>query len=237
MIKVVKRIIKWVHIIIITIVVLLAVGTYLLNTPKVQQWLLHQATEALSDKLETRVEADSISVNLFKLQMSLYGLSVDDRQGRELVGISEFKGNISLKSLAQMKIIINSVETDSLRANLLKERPDSAANYQFIIDALSKDKNQEEDSIKKKESKNKIKIDFRHLRLKTTSIKYHDPSIIASGSLPLLDFKHDGERYDLTIDNLALKTTPTSGKRSSPGTFDISHADLLASIKCYARLK
>ena len=237
MIKVVKRIIKWVHIIIITIVVLLAVGTYLLNTPKVQQWLLHQATEALSDKLETRVEADSISVNLFKLQMSLYGLSVDDRQGRELVGISEFKGNISLKSLAQMKIIINSVETDSLRANLLKERPDSAANYQFIIDALSKDKNQEEDSIKKKESKNKIKIDFRHLRLKTTSIKYHDPSIIASGSLPLLDFKHDGERYDLTIDNLALKTTPTSRKRSSPGTFDISHADLQASIKCTARLQ
>ena len=233
--KTVKRIIKWVHIIIITLVVLLAVGTYLLNTPKVQQWLLQQATKALSDKLETRVEADSVSVNLFKLQMSLYGLSVDDRQGRELLGVSEFKGNISLKSLALMKIIINSVETDSLRANLIKERSDSAANYQFVIDALSKEKNKDKEPNKGKKSK--VRIDFRHLRLQTTTIKYHDPSLLATSSLPLLDFNHDGEHYDLAIDNLALKTTPANGRRSPSGTFDIKNVDLLASIKCSATIE
>lgn len=221
--------------IIITIVVLLAVGTYLLNTPKVQQWLLQHATKALSDKLETRVEADSVSVNLFKLQMSLYGLSVDDRQGRELLGVSVFRGRISLKSLVQMKIIINSVETDSLRANLIKERPDSAANYQFVIDALSKKKDQKKEQTEEKKSQ--VQIDFRHLRLKSTSVKYRDTSFLANGSLPLLDFTHDDGRYELTVDNLALKTSPASGKRSAAGTFDIFNADLLASIKCAACLQ
>lgn len=234
-VKLIKRIIKWLHVIIITIVVLLAVGTYLLNTPKVQQWLLQHATKALSEKLETRVEADSVSVNLFKLQMSLYGLSVDDRQGRELLGVSEFKGKISLKSLVQMKIIINSVETDSLRANLIKERPDSAANYQFVIDALSKKKDQEKTQTEEKKSK--IQIGFRHLRLKSTSVKYRDPSFLANGSLPLLDFTHDDGRYELTVENLALKTNQAGGKRSDAGTFDIFNADLAASIKCSASLQ
>ena len=233
--KIARLILKWVLGIIISLVVLLGIGTYLLNTKKVQNWLLQQATAGLSDKLDTRVVADSVSVNLFKLQMSLYGMSVDDLQGRELFGVLRLDGRISLKSLGEMKIIINSIEADSIRANLSKERPDSAANYQFIIDALKKDNKNEEYDEKGKEKK--IRIDFQHLHLCSTSISYQDSALVARGNLPMLDFNHDGERYGLRIDSLTVKTNRRSGSsQASPGIFDIFHADLLANVKCSVNL-
>lgn len=232
--KWVKRIIKWLLVFIIILVILLGVGTYLLNTPKVQNWLLQQTTSALSDKLETRVVADSISVNLFRLQMSLYGLSVDDRQGRELFGVSELDGSISLKSLGAMEIIINSIETDSLRATLVKERPDSAYNFQFVIDALKKEKDEEDKDTAKGQ---KVRIDFRHICLNSTDINYHDSIVDAHGRLPLLDFTHDGERFAVTIDRLSLKTKGNvSVGSASPGGIDLMNIDLLASVKCKAHL-
>ena len=57
----------------------LIVGTvFLLNTDAFQNKLLKHAIGLLSDKLQTRVEIDSVSIGLFSQDIYLYGLDVED---------------------------------------------------------------------------------------------------------------------------------------------------------------
>ena len=147
---IINRILKWLVGTALVILLLLVAGTFLLNTNSVQQWLLRETSKALSEKLQTKVSADSISVNLFMMQMSLYGLSVDDRQGREMFAVRRFDADVSLKSILQWRVVINKVGTEGLQANLIKERTDSAANYQFVVDALAKKEKPEEQQDKDK---------------------------------------------------------------------------------------
>ena len=66
---------------------LLAGAVFLLNTDAFQNKLLKYATQMLSEKLQTRVEIDSISVGLFSQDVNLYGLDVEDLQHRKMLKI------------------------------------------------------------------------------------------------------------------------------------------------------
>ena len=64
----------------------LMVGTvFLLNTDAFQNKLLKHATHLLSEKLQTSVEIDSVSIGLFSQDIRLYGLDVEDLQHRKML--------------------------------------------------------------------------------------------------------------------------------------------------------
>ncbi len=84
---------------IIAMVLLLGAATLLLNTSYVQQRLLQKAVSMLAEKLNTRVEVDSVSVNLFVPSMALYGLRVDDQQGHSLLRMEQLTAQVSIANL------------------------------------------------------------------------------------------------------------------------------------------
>ena len=69
------------------LVVLLAGGFALLNSQWLQQKMLGKAAGLLTEKLQTRVGIDSVSIDLLTLDAKLYGLTVEDRQQRPMFGL------------------------------------------------------------------------------------------------------------------------------------------------------
>ena len=231
--KALKRFLKWTAGIITAIVAIIGIGTLLINTSYVQQRLLKRATAYLTERLGTNVKADSVSVNLFVPSMSLYGLSIDDQEGRPMLSMGEADARLTINSLWARDITIERLEADRLKAVLIKEHSDSAANYQFLIDSLGKKPHEGQDTEKKSK---KLSVDLRHLIIDHAHISYQLEERKTTGSVALLDVKRRGEGFVINVDSLRMKTDNhlprKNTKKPNRGWFDAGHLDITASLKC-----
>ena len=153
-------------------VVLIGGATILLNTESVQNKLLNKAVELLSQKLETHVEIGSVSINVFTQDISLFKIRIEDREKREMLKVEKVTVNLEVLRLLEHKIVIENAEMESAKALLLKPSKDEPANYQFVIDAFKKPKDQKE-----KASKSKMDLDINALSLKDISVKHNELDI------------------------------------------------------------
>jgi hypothetical protein len=180
----------------------LMVGTVLvLNTDTFQNKLLRHATSLLSDKLQTRVEIDSISIGLFSQKVNLYGLEVEDLQHRKMFQLDHLAVNVKLLPLLHNEVRITNASIDGVRAQLYKPRPDSAANYQFVIDAFKKDstESREKEVTKEEKKKEKLNVNLTKLSLSRVDIIYNDQAY----KLESLKYRKKGrDKHNATITDL-----------------------------------
>ena len=167
-----RRILKTVGGTAVGAVVLIGGATILLNTESVQNKLLNKAVELLSQKLETHVEIGSVSINVFTQDISLFKIRIEDREKREMLKVEKVTVNLEVLRLLEHKIVIENAEMESAKALLLKPSKDEPANYQFVIDAFKKPKDQKE-----KASKSKMDLDINALSLKDISVKHNELDI------------------------------------------------------------
>ena len=155
------------------LLVLLIVAAILLNTNSVQQKLLSYSTNMLQEKLQTKVKIDSINVNFLTFDVNLLGMDVEDRQQRKMLQADKLSVNLDLWKLIARKLEISTAEIDGVRARLYQPE-DSAANYQFVIDAFKSDKSKTEktDSVKKKKSK--LVLDVKNLKVSDIDIIFNE---------------------------------------------------------------
>ena len=181
---------------------LLMVGTVLvLNTDTFQNKLLKQATSMLSDKLQTRVEIDSISIGLISQKVNLYGLDIEDLQHRKMFQLDHLAVSVKLLPLLHNEVRITNASIDGIRAQLYKPKPDSAANYQFVIDAFKKDSTESRDKEISKEDKEKEKLtlNLHKLSLSKIDVIYNDQAY----KLQSLLYKKKGkDKHNATISDL-----------------------------------
>ena len=181
---------------------LLMVGTVLvLNTDTFQNKMLKRATSMLSDKLQTRVEIDSISIGLFSQKVNLYGLDIEDLQHRKMFQLDHLAVSVKLLPLLRNEVRITNASIDGVRAQLYKPKPDSAANYQFVIDAFKKDSTESHDKEIAKEDKNKKKLtlNLHKLSLSGIDVTYNDQAY----KLQSLLYKKKGkDKHNATISDL-----------------------------------
>ena len=118
----------------------LVVGAvFLLNSSAFQSKMLQRATLLLSDRLQTRVHIDSISVGFFTQGVRLYGLDIEDRQQRQMLRLDTLSVDMDLWRLLHNEVCVTEASVKGVSALLLKESPDSVANYQFALDAFKRD--------------------------------------------------------------------------------------------------
>ena len=172
--KTLLRVLKWVGGTLLGIV-LLVVGTFLvLDTSTMQNHLLQEAIVLLKDRLQTEVRVDSISVRLFGQNASLYGVEVEDLQHRKMLELKELKVQLSVWRLLQREIKVNDVKLQGLEVNLFKPSRDSAANFQFVLDAFKKEKR---DSIVKAEKAKhmpKLTVDVDKVWLENIKVRFNE---------------------------------------------------------------
>jgi len=159
--------------VILVIILLFGAAMLLFNSRPIQDRAMAQVTKVLTDKLDTRIEIDSINVNLFTQGILLTGLKVDDRQGRRMLELERLSADIGLWELLKHKVSIESAEIKGLKAQLYKEA-DSAANYQFIIDAFTKNKTHK---TKPNKGKHKLELNIHDLNITDIDLSYNTNSI------------------------------------------------------------
>lgn len=223
------RILKWTVGILLFVILLLGSGTYLLNTSRVQQWLLGKATKTLSEKLHTQVSADSVSMNLFNMSLSLYGLDIKDQQGGDLFSMKRLSGDVSLESIWERTVVVNSLETDGLQAQLVKHS-DSTTNYDFLKEALQKKPKPED-----KDEDEKLNIELHELNMSDTRLTYLTDSLTATAQLRGFSLYESFGTYALGIDSLKVTTDNHKPRRNTGrprrGWFDAGHVAATVCLK------
>ena len=155
------------------IVVILVAAAFMLNSSSIQNKALTYATEQLRTKLQTKVEIDSIHINFLTFDVNLMGLDVEDRQQRKMLQADKLSVNLDLWKLVTKKLEIESAEINGVRARLYQPE-DSAANFQFVIDAFKSDKPKTEktDTVKKKKSK--LDLDLKNLKVQNIDVVFNE---------------------------------------------------------------
>jgi len=176
------RILKIVFGIALFFVLLVVLSVWLINMSSVQNKFLHYATDILQEKLQTKVEIDSIHVGFFSDDVGLYNLKVEDREHRPMLKLEELAVEIDMWALLKDEVQMEEISIKGLHAKLYKGKQDSVANYQFVIDAF---KSKMKPGEKKKTTKGKqLTVDLQKLKIEDVDLVYND-SHIALGSLDL----------------------------------------------------
>ena len=148
------------------VIVLLMVGCFaMLNTSWLQNKLLEETTALLTEKLETKVKIDSVSIDLLTLDAKLYRLDIEDRQQRKMLLLDYLQADVDLWPLLNDEFRISQVKVKGVKAHLIKLpkdslSPDTVANFQFLIDTFKSDKKKSKEKLPTDSIKKKKKLDL-----------------------------------------------------------------------------
>lgn len=207
----IKRLLKWVGGILLGIVLLVVALIVMLNTSMVQNRLMEEAVGALKDKLQTEVKVNSLQVRLIGQDVSLKGVEVEDLQHRKMLLLKELGVEIDLWRLLDHEIKVVDVKLDGLEVNLYKPSRDSAANYQFLIDAFKKEKKDSVANVKKTKKKSKLTVDVDKVWLENIKVRFNEKT----GVLGSLLYKK-GRNGRQIAELRELKTAWTANTKKGP---------------------
>ena len=124
------------------IVALYATIVLLFSLPVMQQKLADAVESLLTDTFKSKVEIGSVNLG-FLNKVIVNDMVVHEPSGKEMARVARVSANINLVSLLCGQIDIGTAQLFGIKATLYKDTPNSAPNYQFLIDALSSEDNDE----------------------------------------------------------------------------------------------
>jgi translocation and assembly module TamB len=121
---------------VLTIFVILLILFFLIQTPFVQDIVRAKAEKYLSRKLKTKVRIGGLEVGLFH-SVTLKNVYLEDRQQDTLLSAGLIDVHIRMLALLHDHLDIGEVHLAEVTAKINRGLPDSAFNFQFIIDAFA----------------------------------------------------------------------------------------------------
>ena len=122
---------------ILFIILFLLVILLLIQTGPVQNILRVNAVAYLQKKLKTKVEVGRVYVGLPK-NIILENVYIEDRQKDTLLYGGKIEANLDLfKLIFHNQMDIRSIALDNITAKIKRQLPDTAFNFQFVIDAFT----------------------------------------------------------------------------------------------------
>ena len=224
-----KIILKTVAGIVVLAVVLVIGGVVLVNSKAFQQRVLRQATEMLSEKLQTTVKIDSIDIRFVQQQVRLYGVHVADQQHRPMLTIGQAGVDVDIREILGNKVVIENVALSNASALLIKPKGEPS-NFQFVIDAFAKKPTAKPDTTIAPKNKKKMEFHIHKVKLSDISIKYNDAHMY----LEKADIK-GREAIFLTEAKLRVTTDNQKPRKNAGkpkrGYFDAGHLDLVSKLR------
>lgn len=108
----------------------------LLLTPPVQRFAVSKAEAFLEKKLGTNVEIGGVSIGLPR-RVALNNIYIEDKTKDTLLYGGSIKADIALLKLLSGEVIVKEVRLSDITAKIKRVLPDTAFNFQFIIDAFA----------------------------------------------------------------------------------------------------
>ncbi|MBC7643070.1 MAG: translocation/assembly module TamB [Flavobacterium sp.] len=156
--KIAVKILKVLGYLFLFLIILFLSITIALQIPKVQYYVKEKAVSYLENKIKTKVKIDKVEIGLPKLVI-LEGVYFEDQFKNVLLSAKKIKVNISLLKLIDNKIEINSIDLNTVTANLYKNKND-IFNFEYIIKAFSTPKKADDNSPPMEFSIDKINLDL-----------------------------------------------------------------------------
>jgi translocation and assembly module TamB len=141
----------------------------LLLTPPVQRFATNRLENYLEKKLQTRVEIGRIGIGLPRLFVA-EDIYIEDRTHDTLVAGGRIKANIDFLRLFNNEIAIKDLQLENITAKVKRILPDTAFNFQFVVDAFMGEQKKDADTA----SAPVMKFDIRNLGMSNCHIVYKD---------------------------------------------------------------
>ncbi len=223
-----KKALKWIvgslcTLVVIVIVVLVS-AFYVFHTGWFQDEMKERVVQLLTDKLDTKIELDHIGIDLMTFDAQINGLVVEDRQQRKMLQLDHLMVDFNVMSyILRKEIYVREAAVRGLEANLLQESPDSAANFQFVIDAFKSDKPQQKkpDSLKQT---HKLILKVKKVTLESIRVRFNDKR----AHLGRLVYKNSGNGRDVAeINELRAQWVSKSKKGPVDNSLRVKVIDML----------
>lgn len=178
-------------------------GAYLvvvamLHVPMVQRSLATYVSEALSEKIGTKVSVGRIDLGFFN-RLIIDDVNVPDQWGENLLKTSRLSVKISLYELAKGKISISAIQLFGMKANVYKDVRKGQFNFQFIADSLQQKE--------KKESK-PIDLQINSLIIRNGALSFRQQKEHTCSTQKMTP--NDVELRDISAHIILNKLTPDS---------------------------
>ncbi|WP_431210528.1 hypothetical protein ACQ86N_31690 [Puia sp. P3] len=118
-----------------TIIIVVVIVLLLVQTPWVQNIVRAKAETYLSRKLNTAVRIGGLRIN-FLHSVTLRDVFVGDRRQDTLLSAGLIDVNLYVLGLLHNNLDIKRVELGDITMKIRRELPDTAFNFQFIVDAF-----------------------------------------------------------------------------------------------------
>lgn len=206
-IKLVLKTILWLIAIPLSLVLILIV---LLQFPDVQAFVTSKATSFLSGKIHSKVALKKISID-FPKSIALEDLYVEDQSKDTLLYAHQLKVDINLLDLLSKKIVVNTIDLNTMTGHVTRPHKDSAFNFQFIVNAFSGSK-KETNLAKKDTTSLPWEFSLKTVQLHALYVTYHDALTGTNADLNLGGFKTEIDELDLNkktirVNTIVLKNT------------------------------
>lgn len=150
----------------------------MLHIPAVKTCIGNTASNALAQKLGTKVEIQEINLG-FLNRIILDGITIYDQQQQKLLTSSRASIKVNLLSLLQGKVSISSAQLFGATANTYRQTAQSKPNYQFVLDSLASKEPQKE---------SKLDVTIGSLIIRNGTLIYHQND--APKTIGQLNLKH-----------------------------------------------
>jgi hypothetical protein len=107
----------------------------LILTPPVQRFMTGKVETYLQKKLKTDVNIGSISFGLSG-KLNLQNIYIEDKTGDTLLSGGSIKTHINFLKLFSNEVQVKDIELQNITAKIKRVLPDTAFNFQFIVDAF-----------------------------------------------------------------------------------------------------
>lgn len=186
-------------------VALLCTLALLLNSKDFQNRVLVYADDYLSERLQTEVQIDSVDISIWKQYVNLYGLDIEDLQGRPMFRTDTIAVRLDVLALLKRHVSISRAAVCGLDARLYKPSKEMPGNWQFVIDAFREkdegDSPQSNEPKKKHTDRNPVNFDLQQLQLQRIHIVYNDKEL----SLQNLTMEKSSDSQEARLEGLSYE--------------------------------
>ncbi|HEX6334974.1 MAG TPA: hypothetical protein VFZ78_12155, partial [Flavisolibacter sp.] len=117
----------------------------LMFTPPVQKFLTVRVQNYLENKLQTRVRIGRIAFGISG-NVSLLNVYIEDRAKDTLLSGERIRAHLNYARLLSNEVEVKDIELLNIVAKVRRTLPDTAFNFQFIVDAFAVEKKKRSDT-------------------------------------------------------------------------------------------
>jgi hypothetical protein len=121
---------------VLTVLLIVLIIVLLIQLPFVQDFARGKAEHYLSRKFRTRVRIGHLGIAFFH-SVTLKGVYIEDRRQDTLLSAGLIDVRLRMLGLLHNRLDVDAITLQDLTAKVLRQAPDTAFNYQFIIDAFA----------------------------------------------------------------------------------------------------